>query len=169
MRIADTIENNRWLKVEDLGTSPPTDYLDLTIKKAEMGTFGDGKVSLDLTFHEHEKCFGCQPTNRKRLMMLFGENVQVESLPGQRLRLVCEMTTKRNGDPCWGVRIVPIPNTMQAESAVARERIDSSIASQGLQPHSAAPVTLQGDPVMDQSPQEPDGFGMDWDQSRSGM
>jgi len=165
VRIADTL-SGQWLKVEDLGSNPAADFLDLTIEQAQMGTFADGKVSLDLTFHEHEKKFGCQPTNRKRLIMLFGEEVQVESLPGQRIRLHAEMTTTISGSPCWGVRIVAVPNTLQADSAAAKERIAAAMVDQGVRPRTAQPAPPQGNPVMDQ---EPGHFADEYDQSKAGF
>jgi hypothetical protein len=82
-RLSGTLTN--WLKVVDLPGSPDSleGYLGLTIKSAEFSTFADGKMSLDLTFLEHDKKFGCNVTNRERLSTMAQDpEVVGDTVPG---------------------------------------------------------------------------------------
>lgn len=124
MRLRDTVQS-KWFKVEDL-PGREQGHLDVTIGRIGASRFADGRESVDLYFHEHPKPLSANATNRKRLMMLFGEDVEVEDLIGRRVRLYAEMTQDAKGVPCWGVRIGPVPDTIHAASAAARERIQQA-------------------------------------------
>lgn len=124
MRLRDTVQS-KWFKVSDL-PGREQGHLDVTIGRTGASRFDDGRESVDLYFHEHPKPLSANATNRKRLMMLFGEDVEVEQLIGCRIRLYAEMTQDAKGVPCWGVRIGPVPDTIQVASAAARERIQSA-------------------------------------------
>lgn len=126
MRLRDTVQS-KWLKVEDL-PGKQNGFLDLTIAKVGMSKFSDGRESVDLYFHEHPKPLGANATNRKRLMMLFGEDIELEDLRGRRIRVYAEMTQDAKGVACWGVRIGPVSETVSAASAEARERIAAAQA-----------------------------------------
>lgn len=156
MRLRDTVES-KWFKVEDL---PGRERGSLVVTIAKVGTskFSDGRESVDLHFHEHPKPLGCNTTNRKRLLMIFGEDVQLHELVGNRIELYAELTQDMKGQPVWGVRIRPVPDTVQAASAGARERIAAARQAvenrpaQGHRPRQEAPAR----PV--QGAQEPAGF-----------
>lgn len=127
MRLRDTVQS-KWFKVDDL-PGRENGALAVTIKRVGMTRFNDGRESLDLHFHEHPKPLGCNSTNRKRLLAMFGEDCELEDLPGRRIELYAELTQDTHGTPCWGVRIRPPMATVQAASAEARERIERARAA----------------------------------------
>ena len=124
MRLRDTVQS-KWLKVSDL-PGAERGWLDLTISKVGMSRFADGRESVDLYFHEHPKPLGANTTNRKRLMAIFGEDVLLEDLIGRRIRVYAELTQNSQGEAVWGMRLGPIPNTVQAASSLAREKIEAA-------------------------------------------
>jgi hypothetical protein len=146
MRLRETV-TSKWLKVDDL-PGREQGHLDLTIRAATMDKFEDGRPTLDLAFHEHPKPLGCNVTNRKRLLLMFGENVELHELAGKRIRLHAELTQNLDGSPCWGIRIVPIPDTIALASAEARAKIEAS----RLRAAGGAPTMAQEAPPAFQRP-----------------
>lgn len=140
MRLRDTVQS-KWLKVGDL-PGRENGFLDLTIAKVGMSRFSDGRESVDLYFHEHPKPLGANTTNRKRLMALFGEDIEFEDLIGRRIRVYAEMTQDAKGEPCWGMRIGPVPNTVAESSFEARQRIEAAQLRQGAAQRMAAAAPL---------------------------
>jgi len=150
MRLGETIQST-WLKSMDIPNGENGGVLDLTIKGASMSTFDDGKQSLDLSFHEHPKVLGCNVTNRKSLLGMFGADIDIMQLTNQRIRLFCVMTQTKAGDPCWGVRLreVTAPGV--------------SVPSQGATPSDVPPTDLNapaprfdpqtGQPIQPSGPQ----------------
>lgn len=130
MRLRDTVQS-KWMKVQDL-PGRENGFLDLTIARIGMSRFNDGRESLDLHFHEHPKPLGCNVTNRKRLMALFGEDIDAQDLVGRRIRVYAELTQDAKGEACWGMRIGPIPNTVAQASTAARERIEAAQLRHGV-------------------------------------
>ena len=128
MKLRDTMAS-RWFKVEDLPNSPHG-FLDVTIAGNAQGKYQDGKDSLEVSFYEHPKPLGLNVTNRKRLMLMFGNDVGLDELTGRRIRLYAELTQDQSGSPIWGVRIQPVPETIQYASQEARERIEAAALRQ---------------------------------------
>lgn len=104
MRLGDTVQSN-YFKVADIPNHQVGGSVNLTITGASMGKFDDGRDTLDLTFLETPKSLGCNITNRKRLMLMFGEDIELTALPGRLVCAYAEMTQTKAGDPCWGVRL----------------------------------------------------------------
>jgi len=171
MRIGDTIQS-KYLKVTDL-PGREQGHADLTIKDLTVGKFNDGRESLDCHFHETEKILGLNVTNKRRIMEMFGEDVEVEDLQGKRIRVYAERTQDSGGRECWGVRICAPPDTIQSTSAAARNQISAAMQAQGVQPkrvpNNSPETTLRpealngappevganyGDPVRDAAPAE---------------
>lgn len=148
MRLRDTVQS-KWFKVDDL-PGRQNGELIVTIKGFGMSKFSDGRESLDLVFHEHPKPLGCNTTNKKRLMLIFGEDVELDDLVGQRIRLYAEATQDLRGVPCWGVRIGACENTIQAATMKARERIDAALARDDAPP--SAPRRAAPAPTMANAP-----------------
>lgn len=138
MRLRDTVQS-KWFKVEDL-PGREQGALAVTIAKIGMTRFPDGRESMDLYFHEHPKPLGTNSTNRKRLLAMFGDDVELEDLVGRRIELYAELTQDKKGVPCWGVRIRPPMATVQAASAAAREKIEAARMRAGASGVPAAPT-----------------------------
>lgn len=124
MRLRDTVQS-KWFKVEDL-PGHEQGALGVTIKRFGMSTFPDGREQIDLYFHETPKPLSCNTTNRKRLIAMFGDDVELDDLIGRRIELYAELTQDTKGVPCWGVRIRPPMATVQAASADARAKIEAA-------------------------------------------
>lgn len=97
----------------------------VTIKAAGFGTYKDGRRSYELSFYESEKPLGCNVTNRKNMLAIFGDiEWDTASLAGKRVALFKVWTNDPGGDPILGVRIRSAPDTVQAASQQAREKIE---------------------------------------------
>ena len=169
MRLRDTVQS-KWLKVVDL-PGRENGFLDLTISKVGMSRFSDGRESVDLYFHEVSKPLGANTTNRKRLMAIFGEDIEFEDLIGKRVRVYAEMTQDAKGEPCWGMRLGMAPplETLERNTAPAAPSRPRPLApsSPAYDPHEeararaariAAAPPLQPTRLRTMPQDEPDGF-----------
>ena len=131
MRMSEmTKSESAWLKVEDV--------LELTAqvvcRAAGYGKYGNGDPSFDLYFYEFQKPLGLNLTNRRMLQSIIGENAEFasETVHGLRLELWKEHTQNKDGNPCLGLRIRPIPGSVQHDSSEARARIEQAQRDQNV-------------------------------------
>ena len=136
MKLKDVLPPSKFLKVGDVDEGGG--HLDLTIKNASWSTFQDGKPSLDLEFHETDKTFGCNPTNRKRLMFFFGEDIDESNLIGRVIRIGKEMTEDPHSrKPIWGSRIIAGKGAPSIDAMVEDGASQGSSQSAGPDLHPA--------------------------------
>ena len=128
MKLSDTIKS-KYFKTSDIPNAEQGGHVVVTIGGFEEGTYEDGRPSLEMQLQGMEKSLGLNVTNRKRLMMIFGKDVELHEMVGRQVDLYAEITQDRQGNPCYGVRIrqpqTPSdrpPTPVQTEPASVQEQ-----------------------------------------------
>jgi len=147
-----TKSETNWLKAEHIGDGNLGAILSpLVIEKAEVGHFDPEKtkLSLDLTFTNHDRQFGCNITNRRRLEMMFGEDLDITGLAGKIIAIQVELD-KFQGKEILCCRIVAPAHTT-AENATQQNRASAeahAAADRGMAAHvGAQEVRTRAEPL----------------------